>query len=120
VLPDHARGGHRIDAVANKWLKPRGDAAPGMVVPERLPAPRCDVCDEEIRHLPMGMIGWNRRSFDGFHFFHKGQCDPGQMVWPSTHELITVLASPRSWHLARKEPPEVQARTDLRGTRPKA
>jgi len=83
--------------MANKWLEDRGDAPPRMDVPERLPAPRCDVCDEEIRDLPMGMIGWNRRSFDGFHFFHKGACDPGQTVWPSTHELITILASPRDF-----------------------
>jgi hypothetical protein len=60
-------------------------------VPEGIPAPRCDTCGEECRDLVMSMIGWDRpEGFDGFYFFHKGDCDRG---WRRTLELSSLIES---------------------------
>jgi hypothetical protein len=76
----------------NKWERSEREE-PNIVrhyveVPEHVPAPICSRCGEECRELNKAMIGWGRpESFDGFHFFHKGQCDSGEAVYPKSLEI---------------------------------
>jgi hypothetical protein len=88
-------------ATANRWFYEDAAGLFVMDVPDALPAPRCSFCGREIRELTLGMLVWNENStFNGFHFIHKGGCDPknplagGIDTYRFSHELYDILISP--------------------------
>lgn len=61
--------------------------------------PRCESCTRPILDARSGLLAWNRHErgrvvFDGFHFVHKGRCDPHR-AYISSLPLDRAVSSPR-------------------------